>query len=86
MIKIRMLENARPELLFLAKPGTVLRRGKVYEAKSNPRGAVSGLCANWEYLGVRPGEFVFVEAPEWLITLWRKEYPQAVERIVEVSV
>ena len=61
-MKIRMLKNVRPDLP-LAKPGTILRAGEEYEAKSNKNGAISGLCANGEYLGVRPGEFVFTEAP-----------------------
>ena len=78
MIQIRMLRTVRPELLFLAKPGTVLHEGEVYEAKANVHGAVSGLCANGEYLGVKPGEFVFVQAPDWLIDIWKKEYPATV--------
>lgn len=81
MIQIRMLITVHPELLFLAKPGTVLREGEVYEAKANVHGAVSGLCANGEYLGVRPGEFVFVQAPDWLIALWAKEYPATVVEV-----
>ena len=78
MIKIKMLKTVRPELRFLARPGKVLQEGEIYVAKANTRGAVSGLCANGEYLGVRPGEFVFVQAPDWLIDIWKKEYPATV--------
>lgn len=75
-MKIRMLENVRPDLP-LAKPGTILRAGEEYEAKSNKNGAISGLCANGEYLGVRPGEFVFTEAPNWVRSIWAEVHPQA---------
>lgn len=59
-MKIRMLENVRPDLVFLAKPGTILRCGKVYEATENKYGAVSGICENGEVLGVKPDEFELV--------------------------
>lgn len=69
-IKIRMLETVRPDLPFLAKPGTVLVQGKEYDAEANKHGAVSGICENGDYLGVKPGEFEFVSAPEWLLKMW----------------
>lgn len=59
-MQIRMLENVRPDLLFLAKPGTILRCGKVYEATANKYGTVSGVCDNGEVLGVKPDEFEIV--------------------------
>lgn len=68
-IVIRMLENVRPDLIFLAKPGTILRAGKEYEATSNKNGAISGRAENGEMLGVRPGEFEFVRAPQWLLDI-----------------
>lgn len=40
--------------------------GKVYEATANKNGAVSGITEEGISIGVRPGEFEFVEAPEWL--------------------
>jgi hypothetical protein len=40
-----------------------------YQAISNKNGAISGLCENGEYLGVKPGEFEFVEAPEWVLKI-----------------
>ncbi|WP_147273126.1 hypothetical protein [Anaerobacterium chartisolvens] len=71
-IRIRMKQNVRPELIIFAKPGTVLKAGMIYQAISNRRGAISGLCDNGEYPGVRPGEFEFVEAPEWVLKIWSK--------------
>lgn len=79
-MKIRMLETVRPDLL-LAKPGTILRAEEEYEAESNKNGAISGLCANGEYLGVRPGEFVFTEAPDWVRAIWAKVHPQALSEL-----
>lgn len=70
-MKIQMLCTVRPDLIFLEKPGivlrvgkvyeTVLRVGKVYEAVANPLGEVSGICENGERVGVKSGEFVIVE-------------------------
>lgn len=70
-IKIRMLCNVRPEILFLAKPGTILRYDEEYPAKANKNGAISGLCQNGEYMGVKPGEFEFVAAPGWILDIWK---------------
>ena len=67
---IKMLTTVRPDILFLAEPGSVLREGKEYEAVSNKHGAISGICENGRILGVKPGEFEFVEAPEWVLKLW----------------
>ncbi len=61
-IKIKMFCTVRPDLFFLAVPGTILRAGEVYEAVTNPLGAVSGICKNGEALGVKPGEFERVVA------------------------
>ena len=71
-MKIRMLETVRPDLIFLAKPGTILRAGKEYEAAANRHGAISGVCENGEVMGVKPGEFEFVEAPEWVLNIWKE--------------
>lgn len=60
-MKIRMLCTVRADLFFLAKPGTILISGKVYEAVSNRYGAISGICENGELLGVKPGEFEIVK-------------------------
>lgn len=76
-MRIKMLTNVRSDFplgLFAgAKPGTILRAGMEYKATSNPHGAISGICENGESLGVRPGEFEFIEAPEWVLEIWRKE-------------
>lgn len=47
--------------------------GGEYEAKANKNGAISALCEGGEYIGVKPGEFEFVEAPEWIFRIWEKE-------------
>lgn len=77
-IKIRMTRNVRPDFLFGIvgllgeKPGTILRAGVEYQAMSNKNGAISGICENGECLGVKPGEFEFVDAPEWVLKIHRK--------------
>ena len=83
-MKIKMLETVRPDLL-LAKPGTILRAGEEYEAKANEKGAISGLCANGEYLGVRPNEFVFTETPGWVQAIWAEVHPQALWELKDES-
>lgn len=64
-IRIKMTHTIRGEHP-LSPPGTILRAGYEYPAKTNKNGAVSGLCNNGEYLGVKPGEFQILEGPEWL--------------------
>lgn len=80
-MRIRMLETVRPELPFLAKPGSILAVGEEYEATSNRNGAISALCENGEHIGVRPGEFVFLDAPDWVRDIWAKEYPAALSEL-----
>ena len=67
-----MLKNVRPDLIFLAKPGTILCQDLEYDAIANQNGAISGLCDNGEYLGVKPGEFEFISAPDWVLDIHRK--------------
>ena len=75
-IEIKMLKTVQEEGLFallgygkgLATP-TVLIAGKTYPAVSNRHGAISGICDNGERLGVKPGEFEFVNAPEWILKI-----------------
>ena len=45
---------------------TVLLAGEVYEATANKNGAVSGITKEGTAIGVKPGEFEFVEVPEWI--------------------
>ena len=52
------------------KQGTVLKADQEYYAYSNPQGAISGICDNGEKLGVKPGEFEFLKAPEWVLRIW----------------
>lgn len=67
-IRIRMLNTVRPDF-YLGKPGTVAKRGRIYAACSNKNGAISAVCDNGESLGVKPGEFEFIEAPEWILEI-----------------
>ena len=75
MIRIRMLTTIRPDLIFLATPGTILREGMEYQATANKNGAVCGICENGKELGVKPDEFEFVELPQWLYDIWSKHSP-----------
>lgn len=77
-MRIRMLANVRPDLLFLARPGTILRAGQEYEATANPNAAICGICDNGVHLGVKPGDFVFVEAPAWVLDVWAAVWPHAI--------
>ena len=74
MIRIRMKTDVLPDVLpgipSLAKPGTILRAGKEYEAEANKNGAVNAICENGTRMGVKPGEFEFLEAPKWLQNIW----------------
>jgi hypothetical protein len=69
-IRIKMLCNVRSDLPFGVKPGTILRAGEEYDGASNRNGAICGICENGEIIGVKPGEFEFLEAPEWLLKIW----------------
>lgn len=74
-IRIRMRKTVRPDfplgLFSGAKPGTILRAGVEYPATSNLYGAIAGICDNGKILGVKPGEFEFVKAPEWVLKIHR---------------
>lgn len=72
-----MLETVHADLIFLAKPGSILRQGKVYEATANKNGAICGVCEDGDILGVKPGEFEFVDAPDWVQDIWRSVHPSA---------
>ena len=75
-IKIKMLETVCPYQdfgvlgrLMAARDGAedrALLAGEVYDATANKNGAVSGITEEGIAIGVKPGEFEFVEAPEWL--------------------
>ena len=78
-IEIRMLKTVQADGLFallgcnkdLPTP-TILMEGKTYQAVSNRHGAISGICDNGERLGVKPGEFEFVTAPDWILEIHNK--------------
>lgn len=75
-IRIKMLETVCPYQdfgvlgrLIAARDGAkdrALLAGEVYDATANKNGAVSGITEEGIAIGVKPGEFEFVEAPEWL--------------------
>lgn len=63
-MKIKILETVRPDFPFFltgVPVDTILICGEVYEATKNKYGAVCGICANGQRLGVKPGEFEIVE-------------------------
>ncbi len=68
-ISIRMLKTVVPDFPFAVNARTRLLANTLYGATSNSLGAVCGICDNGELLGVKPGEFEFVEAPEWLLSI-----------------
>lgn len=71
-IRIRMLQTVIPDLYFLTRPGSILISGREYDAVSNQNGAISGICGNGEPLGVKPGEFEFITAPDWILKIHGK--------------
>ena len=79
-MRIRMLTTVRPDLPFLAKPHTFLLAGMEYEATANSHAAICGICENGEAVGVRPEEFVFVEAPDWVLQAWADVWPHALPK------
>lgn len=84
-MKIRMVKTVRPDIPFLAKPGTILHNGEIYEASTNKHGAISGICPNGEELGVKPGEFIFIGAPKWVIDIWADVCPFAITKETTVT-
>jgi hypothetical protein len=67
-IRVKLSHNVRGNLV--SPPGTVAYGGQEYEATSNPYGAISAVLPNGEELGLCPGEFEFLEAPEWVLRFW----------------
>jgi len=68
-----MTKNVIPDIAFIIgayDAGSILKYGEEYDAISNPNGAISGICANGAVLGVRPGEFEFLTAPDWVLRIW----------------
>lgn len=66
--KIRMLDTVYPDAIcglsieqMGSRRDTVLQFGMEYPCWVNSYGAVSGVCANGEMLGVKPDEFEVVE-------------------------
>jgi len=71
-IRIRMLKTVIPEFPFnpIASPQIRLLKEEEYDATSNKYGAVSAICSSGDPLGVKPGEFEFVSAPQWVLKQW----------------
>lgn len=67
-LKIKMLKTVCPDGPF-AKKGQVAINAQEYPAVSNDYGAICAITENGEKLGVRPGEFKFIEAPEWVLKI-----------------
>lgn len=75
--KIKMLQTVKPGFPFMVKPGSILWEGGVYDATSNQHGAICGISEAGVSVGVRPGEFCFVCAPMWVVSIWERVYPAA---------
>jgi len=78
-MKIKMVKDVRSDIPYLSTRRTELRAGKIYEATANKNGAVSGICDKGELIGVRPGEFEFVELPRWLYEKWAPVFQWSVK-------
>lgn len=78
-MKIKMVKEVRSDIPILSTARTVLKVGKIYDATANKYGAVCGICGKGELIGVRPGEFEFVELPRWLYEKWAPVFPWSVE-------
>ena len=76
-MRIKMLKTVKPDLAFLAKPGSILWKDGEYEATANKNGAVCGICENGEKIGVRPGEFQFIQVPMSVASIWETKFPMA---------
>ena len=78
-MKIRMIKEVRSDIPVFSTSRNVLEFGKTYGATANKHGAVCGRCDNGELIGVRPGEFKFVELPKWLYDKWAPVFPWSVQ-------
>ena len=66
-IRVRMIKSVRSDLPEVVFPNrSVANPGEEYDAETNRNGAVTIIFPGGEKLGVKPGEFEFIEAPEWL--------------------
>jgi hypothetical protein len=71
-IRIKMLMTVRPDLFGFERSSKILIIGQEYDAVSNQNGAISGICEIGGLLGVKPGEFEFLSAPEWILRKWTR--------------
>lgn len=68
-IRVRIIKTVKPDMRMLLPDAGASRTanpGEEYDADSNQNGAVSIIFPNGDKLGVKPGEFEFIEAPDWL--------------------
>lgn len=64
-ITIKTTKTIRGLFMAPLEPGT-------YKAGCNRHGAVYAILEGGNNLGVKPGEFEFIEAPEWLLKKWQE--------------
>jgi len=73
---IQMTKNVMPDWpIFLTDPSKanmIARAGQIYNASTNKNGAISVDFDNGDKLGVKPGEFEFIDAPDWVLDIHRK--------------
>lgn len=76
-LRIKMLKTVCVDRFFGAvtktPADTFLLEGHEYAATANRNAAIAGICDNGQILGVKPGEFEFIEAPEWVLRNWREQ-------------
>lgn len=65
-IRVRITKTVRPDLPEIFADKHMANPGEEYQAESNRNGAVSIIFPDGSRVGVKPGEFEFIEAPEWL--------------------
>ena len=78
-MQIRMRRTVRADIIYLARPGTILKKDLDYHATANSDGTVFGICDNGQLLSVSPSDFTFVKAPSWLVEAWKDKFPDCVE-------
>lgn len=76
-LRIKMLKTVCVDYFFGAVTktpvDTFLLEGHEYAATANCNAAIAGICDNGQILGVKPGEFEFIEAPEWVLAIWQEQ-------------
>lgn len=68
-IRVKMLTTVVPDIGFCTDLNRIASASHEYDAVSNAYGAIAVICKNGKLLGVRPGEFEFIEAPERIFNI-----------------